>query len=155
MLRFPKLISLLPILLIFAMSQSLVAEEKLRVWTNQAGKKMKGVLQEKEEGWVQILVKSKVYRIQIKTLSEADQKYIKEAQVFKTLRMRVTTVKAESSNAERGTDIRKIKVELENVQERKLSFKLVWIAQSHGRTKYGIHRVVDVDYDADGEYFHW
>jgi hypothetical protein len=68
--------------------------------------------------------------------------------------MRVTTVRATSSKGAAGRDIRKVKVSLENVQGRTLKFRLIWIAQSQGRRTYGAHRVVDVEYDMDGEFFH-
>lgn len=130
------------------------AEEIERIWTNKNGKTVKGVLKEKEEGWVKILIKSKIHKIKVSTLSEADQKYIEEAKVYRTLRMRVTTVRATSSKGAAGRDIRKVKVTLENVQGRKLKFRLIWIAQTQARKTYGAHRVIDVEYDADGEYFH-
>jgi hypothetical protein len=68
--------------------------------------------------------------------------------------MRVTTVRATLSKGAAGRDIRKVKVSLENVQGRTLKFRLIWIAQSQGRRTYGAHRVVDVEYDMDGEFFH-
>ncbi|MFM1560534.1 MAG: hypothetical protein ACKJSK_14570 [Roseibacillus sp.] len=132
----------------------LSAEEIARTWTNNGGKSVTGVLKEKGEGWVKILIKSRIHRIEVDTLSDEDQEYIRSAKIYRTLRMRVTTVKAQPSNAEQGRDIRKVKVALENVQERKLKFRQVWIAQTPGRQTYGVHRVVDVDYDQDGEYFH-
>ncbi len=133
---------------------ALATEERPRAWTNKDGKSVTGTLKEKGDGWVKILIKSRLHKIPVDTLSEEDREYIGEAKLYKTLRMRVTTVRAESSNAERGLDIRKIKVVLENVQDRKLKFRLVWIAQASGHKTYGPHRTVRAEYDADGEYFH-
>ena len=132
----------------------LAAEERPRPWTNKDGKSVTGTLKEKGDGWVKILIKSRLHEIPLDTLSEEDREYIGKAKLYKTLRMRVTTVRAESSNAAKGIDIRKIKLVLENVQGRKLKFRLVWIAQAQGHKTYGPHRTVRAEYDVDGEYVH-
>jgi hypothetical protein len=66
---------MVPILVLLALSAStLSGEETARLWTSKSGKSVKGVLKEKEDGWVKILIKSRIHKIQITTLSEEDQK---------------------------------------------------------------------------------
>ena len=129
-------------------------EELPRTWTNRDGKTVTGTLVEKGDGFAGILIKGRKHQIKLSTLSEEDREYVANAKLFQTLRMRVQTVKAESSNADKGLDIRRLKVELENVGERKLNFRLIWIAQTRERSTYGRHREVTKVYENDGEYFH-
>ena len=142
--------------LVLLLAGQLVTEgaEPARTWTNKDGKTVTGSLVEKGDDWVAVLIKGRTHKIKLATLSDADLEYVKATKLYKTLRLRVTTVKAESSNTDKGLDIRRIKVELENVGGRALDFKLIWIAQTRQRSTYGVHRTVTAKYKDDGNYFH-
>lgn len=59
----------------------LQAEEEARIWTNTSGKTVSGILQEKGDDWAKILIKGKVYKLPLNSLSEVDQEYIKNAKL--------------------------------------------------------------------------
>ncbi|BCX46095.1 signal peptide protein [Haloferula helveola] len=117
----------------------LVAGEKPREWTDSQGRKMTGTLVEKNQTHVEILVKSKRYKLPIESLSEDDQEYIKNADVYPDVELDVRTVKVESSGTSSFTDVdaRKIEVSVKNVSGRKLTVRCVWIGD--GGKAVGFH----------------
>lgn len=133
------------------------ASEEPRMWTNLKGNSVTGILVEKGDGWVKVEIKSKVHKIELDTLSKEDQEYVKKAKISKKFALRVTTESHKPDDIE--VDERKVHVELEGVDGRKLYCLVVWIARfqsGQGTRNEGtrIKYVVEDFCDKDGKYSH-
>jgi len=140
------------LLLLALAGTGLRASEAPRKWTNQEGRSVTGSLVEKGDGWVKIEIRSKVHKIELNTLSKADQEYVEKVKLSKKFALRVTTESGDAKTS--GNNTVKAHVELEGVDDRHLYCLLVWISQLQSSKGTRIRHVIEAFYDKDGKYTH-
>lgn len=138
----------LPFLLGLAISAN--AAEASRDWTDVKGRKITGKLVGKDDKSAEILLKTgKRAKVPLASLSEADQKYIKAADVHPDPELTAKTLSVESNEANTKLDKRAVEVTLSKIHGRKYSVTIHWLGPV--KNGVGIYKSETKEVSEDGQ----
>lgn len=128
---------------------SVSGAEKIREWTDSKGRTLTGTLMGKDGTTAEVLLKNgKRAKLPLKSLSEADQAYVAEADVHPDPEIEVRTSKATGDGGKYDFDIRGIEVTLEHIHERPYKLVIIWLGRSGSKTGIFVSEEADVSENA-------
>lgn len=114
--------------LFLALALPVFAAEQSRTWTDTKGRKMEGILKDKNDKEAVLVLKTgKRVTLKLADLSADDQKYVEAASVLPDPELTTKTVKIDSNEKGTKADARGVEITLKKMRDRKYTVIFQWL----------------------------
>lgn len=124
--------------------------KKIRIWENLEGKKIQGTLESATKDKVRIRKQGETFSLPVASLSEENVNFVNEYLKSQKIKLRANSARW-THPPNKKLDSRRVKVEVDDVNNREISISITWLGDDGDKSKYGIHTKDTKKVNEDGE----